>query len=153
IQRPVFVGEAHLSYSFAPRLWISADGNYWTGGGPTANGGERVPLSKKSRAGGTPSGPFTKTRVREKPFSGRVFGSPGRKFQTGHDRPAVWLGRSPMEMTSAVTFNARSGPAPASRDFPAISGSCRRQGCRCRQSKTARWRSSAEEQSGALASP
>jgi hypothetical protein len=31
-QKPVSAFEAHLSYDFRPRVWVSLDANYWWGG-------------------------------------------------------------------------------------------------------------------------
>jgi len=60
-EQPVGAFEAHLSYTFKPRLWASLDGNFWFGGSTSVNG---VPnpgtVQRNSRLGGTFSVPITK---------------------------------------------------------------------------------------------
>jgi hypothetical protein len=59
-ESPVTAFEGHLSYDAAPRLWISLDANYWSGGEVTVNG---VPntgsYQRNSRVGITASVPLT----------------------------------------------------------------------------------------------
>jgi hypothetical protein len=57
---PVGEFEAHLSYDFRPRLWVSFDANYWWGGVTTTNGVSN-PLTnqKNSRVGVTAAIPLT----------------------------------------------------------------------------------------------
>ena len=59
-QSPVGAMEAHLSYDFAARLWISLDANYWWGGATSLDGVENAATDQKnSRVGVTASMPFT----------------------------------------------------------------------------------------------
>jgi hypothetical protein len=53
--------EAHISYDFKPRLWISLDGNFWRGGATSLNGVENPATNQKSsRVGITASVPLTR---------------------------------------------------------------------------------------------
>ena len=59
-QDPIGIVEMHLSYDVRTRLWVSLDGNYWTGGKTTVNGVENAStLQKSSRVGVTASVPMT----------------------------------------------------------------------------------------------
>ncbi len=60
-QEPMGVLEAHLSYDFKPRLWVSADGNFWYGGRTSLDGVQNpATLQKSSRVGATASIPISK---------------------------------------------------------------------------------------------
>ena len=60
-QGPIGSLEAHLSYDFKPRLWVSVDWNYWYGGGRSVNGVKTAgSLQANSRVGATASIPITK---------------------------------------------------------------------------------------------
>ena len=57
---PVGAFEAHLSYDFSPRLWVSIDANYWWGGAITTNGKYNALTNQKnSRVGMTAAIPLT----------------------------------------------------------------------------------------------
>jgi hypothetical protein len=59
-EAPVTALEAHLSYDFAPRLWVSLDANYWRGGATTTNGTYNALTNQKnSRVGATAAIPIT----------------------------------------------------------------------------------------------
>jgi hypothetical protein len=59
-QAPVGTVESHLSYDFAPRLWVSLDANYWWGGATSINGIQNgLTNQKSSRVGATASVPLT----------------------------------------------------------------------------------------------
>jgi Putative MetA-pathway of phenol degradation len=59
-QRPVAALEAHLSYDLRPRLWISLDANYWSGGETSLNGvANPSTYQRSSRVGVTASIPIT----------------------------------------------------------------------------------------------
>ena len=59
-QAPIGIVELHLSYDVRPRLWVSLDGNFWSGGTTTLNGIENPnTLQKSSRVGVTASVPLT----------------------------------------------------------------------------------------------
>jgi hypothetical protein len=60
-ENDVGVLEAHISYDFAQRLWVSLDANYWWGGATSLNGVENpVTNQQSSRVGVTASIPLTK---------------------------------------------------------------------------------------------
>jgi hypothetical protein len=60
-QKPIAAFEAHLSYDVRPRLWISADVNFWYGGKTSVEGTENPnTLQKSSRIGLTASVPLTR---------------------------------------------------------------------------------------------
>ena len=59
-QEPIVAFETHISYDFKPRLWISADVNYWRGGRASVNGvANNETLQANSRFGVTGSVPLT----------------------------------------------------------------------------------------------
>lgn len=60
-QEPIGVIETHLSYDVKPRLWISADGNFWEGGKTSLNGAQNpTTLQRNSRIGATAAVPISK---------------------------------------------------------------------------------------------
>jgi hypothetical protein len=59
-QRPVGAFETHLNYAFRPRLWVSLDGNFWTGGQSTINGNPKPDAQRNSRAGVTVAVPLNR---------------------------------------------------------------------------------------------
>jgi hypothetical protein len=59
-QSPVAAFETHLSYDVRPRLWISLDANFWSGGESSVNGvANRATYQKNSRVGVTASIPIS----------------------------------------------------------------------------------------------
>ena len=59
-QSPVASFEAHLSYDVRPRLWISLDANFWSGGQTTVNGvSNSATYQRSSRVGITASIPLS----------------------------------------------------------------------------------------------
>ena len=59
-QSPVVAFETHLSYDVRPRLWISLDANFWSGGESSVNGvANRGTYQRNSRVGLTASIPIT----------------------------------------------------------------------------------------------
>ncbi len=59
-QSPVSALEAHLSYDVRPRLWISLDANFWSGGETSINGvANPATYQKASRIGVTASIPLS----------------------------------------------------------------------------------------------
>ena len=60
-QDPIAAVEAHLSYDFRPRLWVSLDANFWRGGRTSLDSVENpATLQKSSRIGVTASFPLTR---------------------------------------------------------------------------------------------
>ena len=59
-QSPVTAFETHLSYDVRPRLWISLDANFWSGGATSINGvANPATYQKSSRVGVTASIPLS----------------------------------------------------------------------------------------------
>jgi len=50
-QDPIGTFQAHLGYTFKPRLWLAADATFYTGGRTTVNGVPRADLQSNSRLG------------------------------------------------------------------------------------------------------
>ena len=60
MESPVTAFEAHLSYDVRPRLWISLDANFWSGGETSLDGvANRATYQRSSRLGITASIPLT----------------------------------------------------------------------------------------------
>jgi hypothetical protein len=69
-QTPIGAFEFHVSYDFKPRLWISADVNYWRGGRTSVNGvANDQTLQANSRFGVTGSLPLTRRQSVKISFS------------------------------------------------------------------------------------
>lgn len=58
-QKPIGAFQAHVSYTFVPRLWLAADYTYYTGGETTVDGVHNLDLQKNSRVGLTLAIPVT----------------------------------------------------------------------------------------------
>ena len=58
-QDPIIAVQGHASYTFRPRLWIAANGTWYSGGKTNVNGLEKADLQRNSRLGVTLSLPFT----------------------------------------------------------------------------------------------
>jgi hypothetical protein len=60
-QRPVTAFETHLSYDVRPRLWVSLDANFWSGGEASVSGVPNLATyQRSSRVGVTASIPISK---------------------------------------------------------------------------------------------
>ena len=82
-QAPIEVVEAHLSYDFKPRLWVSLDGNFWYGGRSSVNGVEnRATLQKNSRVGATAAIPVTGRQTLKFSYDRGALIRFGGKFQS-----------------------------------------------------------------------
>ncbi len=57
-QQPIVAFQAHVSYTARPRLWIAADGTWYSGGRTTVDGVEKNDLQRNSRLGVTMSLPI-----------------------------------------------------------------------------------------------
>jgi len=81
-QEPIGAFEFHLSYDIKPRLWISADGNFWFGGKTSLNGVENpATMQKSSRVGATASIPLTKHQAVKFSYSNGAYISYGGNYQ------------------------------------------------------------------------
>jgi hypothetical protein len=81
-QDPIAALEFHASYDVKPRLWISADLNYWRGGRTSVNGIEPAnTLQANSRLGVTGSVPLTRHQSLKFSFSDGVVVRVGGRFR------------------------------------------------------------------------
>ncbi len=81
-QDPIAALEFHASYDVKPRLWISADLNYWRGGRTSVNGIESAnTLQANSRLGVTGSVPLTRQQSLKVSFSDGVVVRVGGRFR------------------------------------------------------------------------
>lgn len=81
-EAPVAAFEAHLSYDFKPRLWVSLDGNFWFGGKTSLNGVENSGTEQRnSRIGATASVPLTKHQSLKISYSNGAYVSYGGNYQ------------------------------------------------------------------------
>ena len=80
-QDPVGAAETHLSYSFKPRLWVSFDGNFWTGGRSSVQGVANYDYQRNSRIGATVSMPLTRTQSLKFSYSKGAYISIGGDYR------------------------------------------------------------------------
>ena len=81
-EAPVGAVEAHLSYDFKPRLWISLDANFWWGGTTSLNGVQNAATDQKnSRVGVTASIPLTVHQAIKLSFSNGAYISYGGNYR------------------------------------------------------------------------
>ena len=59
-QKPLASIQGHVIYTFKPRMWLSVDGTYYTGGRTTVNDTLNADLQRNSRIGATFSLPVTR---------------------------------------------------------------------------------------------
>jgi hypothetical protein len=78
-QRPIVALQAHVSYTARPRLWIAADGTWYSGGRTTVDGIEKSDLQRNSRLGATLSLPIARSQ------SLKINGSVGATTRAGSD--------------------------------------------------------------------
>src|SRR5262249_6270322 len=79
---PVGAVEAHLSYNFQPRLWLSLDANYWWGGETSVNGIRNLATNQKnSRVGFTLAMPLTKHQSLKLSFSDGAYITYGGNYR------------------------------------------------------------------------
>ena len=94
-QNSTFAFEGHLSYDIRPRLWVSLDGNFWTGGRTRLNGVENSnSLQRNSRVGGTVSVPVSKRQSFKVSYNRGAYISYGGNLQNvSVGWQYSWLGR------------------------------------------------------------
>lgn len=81
-QDPIGAFELHVSYDVKPRLWLSADVNYWRGGRTAVNGVEgSQTLQANSRLGLTGSMPLTRRQSLKVSYSDGVIVRIGGSFR------------------------------------------------------------------------
>ncbi len=94
-EAPIGSFEGHLSYSFTNRLWVSLDGNFWTGGVTSLSGIRNLDTKQtSSRIGGTASIPFSKRQSVKVSYSNGTyirFGGNYQNLSVGYQY--TWIGR------------------------------------------------------------
>ncbi len=93
-QNPIGTLQAHVGYTFKPRLWLAADGTFYTGGGTRLNGTDKADTQSNSRLGATlalPVGRRSNLKVSwATGFTTRI----GADFDTfGVALQTVWFGK------------------------------------------------------------
>jgi hypothetical protein len=93
-QEPIGTFQAHVSYTFKPRLWLAGDATFYTGGCTTVDGLAKADLQRNSRLGVTLALPVGRRSALKVAWAtgfttriGADFDSLGVAFQT------VWFGR------------------------------------------------------------
>jgi hypothetical protein len=82
VQAPIGALELHLSYDVNPRLWVSADFNYWYGGRVSVNGEQHpLTLQSNSRLGATASMPISRRQSLKISYSDGLVAHFGGKFK------------------------------------------------------------------------
>jgi len=81
-QQPIGAFEAHLGYYVKPRLWVSADANFWVGGRSALNGIEKNDEQRNSRVGATASFPLTRRLAAKVSYSRGAYVTIGGEYQT-----------------------------------------------------------------------
>jgi Putative MetA-pathway of phenol degradation len=81
-QSAVFNAEAHFGYYVRRGLWVSMDGNFWTGGRSMVNGVEKPDRQKNSRVGATISIPATQHNSFKLSYSTGAYVTLGRNYRT-----------------------------------------------------------------------
>ncbi len=83
VQQPIFAFESHLSRNFGPRLWISLDANFWSGGATALNGVlNRLTDQRSSRVGFTASIPLTRAQSIKLSFSDGAYVHYGGNYRS-----------------------------------------------------------------------
>jgi len=81
-ENPVAAFEGHFSYDFKPRLWVSLDGNFWSGGETTVNGiSNPHTVQRNSRMGATAAIPITKHQSLKISYNNGAYINYGGNFQ------------------------------------------------------------------------
>jgi len=78
-QERILTFQSHVSYMFKPRLWVAADGTWYSGGTTTINGVRKADLQRNSRVGATMSLPIGRWQ------SLKFSGSTGATTRVGSD--------------------------------------------------------------------
>ena len=81
-QAPVGSTEGHLGYYLKPRLWVSLDVNFWTGGRSAISGVQKADEQRDSRIGGTVSVPVYKAHSIKLSYSEGAYVTIGGAYRT-----------------------------------------------------------------------
>jgi Putative MetA-pathway of phenol degradation len=82
-QRPIVALQAHVSYTARPRLWLAADGTWYSGGRTTIDGVEKADLQRNTRLGVTLSLPIAQRQ------SVKISASRGATTRIGSDFTSI----------------------------------------------------------------
>ena len=82
IERPVGAIEAHLGYYLRPRLWLSADANFWARDRSVVNGVEKQDQQRNSRVGATASVPLNQHNAVKVSYSQGAYVVVGGAYRT-----------------------------------------------------------------------
>lgn len=93
-QDPIAALQAHVSYSFRPRLWVAADATFYRGGGTMVAGVPKDDLQENSRLGLTAAFPVGRRHSVKLSWGSGFTTRFGGDFQTlGIAWQVLWLGR------------------------------------------------------------
>jgi len=92
-QAPIVAFQGHLIYTIRPAFWISADGNYWRGGGITTDGVGPTGEQKNSRLGLTLAVPVHSHQMRVSYSFGAYTTIGGDFHSVGMSYSYAWAGR------------------------------------------------------------
>lgn len=81
-QSPIASLEGHVGYYLRPRLWASADANFWNGSRSTVNGVQKADEQRNSRIGGTLSIPINPHHAVKFSYSQGAYVTIGGNFRT-----------------------------------------------------------------------
>ena len=81
-QEPIGSLQAHVIYTFKPRMWLAFDTNFYNGGRTSVDGVTKADLQKNSRAGLTFALPVTATQSLKISYSQGAFTSVGADFKS-----------------------------------------------------------------------
>ena len=81
-QSPIGSVEAHWGYYVKPRLWVSADANFWAGDRSRVNAVNQRDEQRNSRAGATVSAPITRRSAVKVSYSRGAYVTIGGAYQT-----------------------------------------------------------------------
>lgn len=81
-QDPVVATQAHVSYTFKPRMWLAFDGTWYSGGGASVDDGEPIGKVNNARMGATVSLPAGRRQSFKVAYSSGVTVRSGTNFRT-----------------------------------------------------------------------
>jgi hypothetical protein len=95
-QNPLAAFQGHVSYTFPNRIWIAADGTYYTGGQTATNGVPNDDRQANSRVGVTASVPLARTQALKFAYSRGAGVRFGQNFSTYTlTYQLLWFDRKP----------------------------------------------------------
>ena len=93
-QDPIGTFQAHVSYTFKPRLWLAANSTFYTGGRTTVNGTAKADFQSNSRLGLTLALPVGRRSALKVAFATGFTTRVGADFESiGVAWQTVWFGR------------------------------------------------------------